>query len=54
MYVFIDNENSYIFNSPVRTGYIRKVSIHLVQKYFPLDCNTDGISWSEEDKKETD
>ena len=43
-YVFIDNANSYFFNSPVCRGYIRKVSVNLVQKYFPHDCSTDSIS----------
>ena len=32
------------FYSPVRRGYIRKVSMHLVQKYFPHDCSTDTLS----------
>ena len=31
-------------------GYIRKVSVHLVQKYFPHDCSTDSISCSEQKK----
>ena len=31
------------FYSPVLRGYIRKVSIHLVQKYFPHDCSTDSL-----------
>ena len=35
------------FNSPARRGYIRKVSVHLVQKYFPHNCITDSISCSE-------
>ena len=33
-----------IFNSPLRRGYIHKVSVHVVQKYFPHDCSTDNIS----------
>ena len=35
------------FYSPICRGYIRKVSVHLVQKYFPHDCSTDSISCSE-------
>ena len=45
---------SHIFYSPVRRGSIRKVSVHLVQKYFPHDCNTDSISCSEQGGKESD
>ena len=43
-----------IFYSPVRRGYIRKVSVHLVQTYFLHDCSTDSISCSERGKKEYD
>ena len=39
--------NYSFFNSPVRKGYIRKVSVHLVQKYFPHDCSTNSLSCSE-------
>ena len=42
------------FHSPVRRGYIRKVSVNLVQKYFLHDCSTDSISCSERVKKESD
>ena len=35
-----------IFNSHVHRGYICKVSVHLVQKYFPYDCSTDSLSCS--------
>ena len=42
------------FYSPVRTGYIRKVSVHLVQKYFSYYFSTDSISCSERGKKEYD
>ena len=41
------------FYYPVRRGYIRKVSVHLVQTYFPYDCSTDSISYSKQ-KKEYD
>ena len=40
-------------NSPVRRGYIRKVIVLLVQKYFPHDFGTDIISCSKQ-KKESD
>ena len=40
-------------NSTVHRGYIHKVSVHLVQKYFPHDCSTDSIYCSEQ-KKESD
>ena len=40
------------FYSPARIGYIRKVSVDLVQKYFLHDCSTDSISCSK--KKESD
>ena len=43
-----------IFYSPVRRGYIRKVSVHLVQNYFPHDFSTDSISCSEQKIKEYD
>ena len=36
-----------IFYSLVRRGYIRKVSVQLVQKYFSRVCSTDSISCSE-------
>ena len=39
-----------IFYSPVRRGYIRKVSVHLVQKYFPHGCSNDSLSCSERKK----
>ena len=39
--------NLVVFNSLVRRGYIRKVSVHFVPKYFPRDCSTDNISCSE-------
>ena len=40
------------FYSPVCRGYICKISVHLVQKYFPHDCSTDIIYCSEQSKKE--
>ena len=43
-----------IFNSPVNRKYIRKVRVHLVQKYFPHDCSTYSISCIEHGKKECD
>ena len=39
-----------IFYSPVHRGYIRKVSVHLVQEYFPHDCSTYSISCREQKK----
>ena len=36
--------------SLVRTGYIRKVSVQSIQKYFLHDCSTDIISCSEQKK----
>ena len=42
------------FNSPVRRGYIHKVNLHLVQKYFPHNCSTDIISFSEQKILESD
>ena len=39
------------FYSPVSRGYIQKVSLHLVQKYFSHDCSTDSLSCSEQIKK---
>ena len=39
------------FYSHVRRGYIRKVSLHLVKKYFSHDCSTDSLSCSEQIKK---
>ena len=39
------------FYSPVRRGYIRKVIVHLVQKYFSHDFSTDSLSCSERRKK---
>ena len=38
-------------NSRERRGYIHKVSVHLVQKYFPHDCSTDRLSCSEQRKR---
>ena len=38
------------FNSPVCREYVRKVSVHLIQKYFPYDCRTDSFSFSERKK----
>ena len=35
-------------------GYIRKASVHLVQKYFPHDFNTDSLSCTEWGKNESD
>ena len=35
------------FYSLVRRGYIRKVSVQLVHKYFSCVCSTDSISCSE-------
>ena len=42
------------FYSPVRRGYIRKVIVHLVQKYFPHYCIPDSISCSKLKIKEYD
>ena len=39
------------FYSLVRRGYIRKVSVQLVPKYFSRDCSTDSISCSERKKR---
>ena len=36
-----------VFYSLVRRGYIRKVNVQLVPKYFSRDCSTDSISCSE-------
>ena len=36
-----------VFYSLVRRGYIRKVSVQLLPKYFSRDCSTDSISCSE-------
>ena len=44
-YLFIMRTRS--FYSLVRRGYIRKVSVQLVPKYFSHDCSTDIISCSE-------
>ena len=41
------------FNSPVRRGYMRKVSVHLVQKCSPHDCSTDSLSCNEQKKEES-
>ena len=41
-----------VFYSLVRRGYIRKVSVQLVPKYFSRDCSTDSISCSERKKLE--
>ena len=38
------------FNSPKCRAYKSKVSVHLVQKYFPHDCSTDSISCSKQKK----
>ena len=43
-----------VFYSSVRRGYISKVSVHLVQKYFPHDCSIDSISCSKRWKRESD
>ena len=43
--------NTRTFYSPVRRRYIHKVSVYLVQKYFPYDCSTDNISCSEQKKE---
>ena len=51
MYVFIDYEISSFIQSPVCRGYISKVSVHFVQKYFPHDFSTDSISCSEREKR---
>ena len=40
-----------VFPSPVRKGYIHKVSVHLVQKYFLHDCSTDSILYSKPKKR---
>ena len=42
------------FYSPVRRGYICKVSVHLVQKYLRHDCSTDSISCSKQGGKGSD
>ena len=42
------------FYSLVRRGYIRKVSVQLVPKYFSRDCSTDSISCSKQKKTEED
>ena len=39
-----------VFYSSVRWGYICKVSVNLVQKYFPHNCSTDSISYREQKK----
>ena len=39
-----------VFYSLVHRGYIRKVSVQLVPKYFSRDCSTDSISCSERTK----
>ena len=41
---------THIFKSPVCRGYIRKFSVHSVQKYFLHDCSTDSISCSKRGK----
>ena len=41
------NIRARIFYSLVRRGYIRKVSVQLVPKYFSRDCSTDSILCSE-------
>ena len=40
-----------VFYSLVRRGYILKVSVQLVSKYFSLDCSTDSISCSKRKKR---
>ena len=40
------------FYSLVRRGYIRKISVQFVPKYFSHDCSTDSISCSEPKKTE--
>ena len=42
------NIRAHSFYSLVRRGYIRKVSVQLVQKYFSRNCSTDSISCSEQ------
>ena len=44
---------SFFFFS-VSRGYIRKVSVHLVQKYFPHYCITDSVFLVANGKKECD
>ena len=39
------------FYSHARRGDIRKVNVHLVQKYFSQDCITDRISCSKREKR---
>ena len=39
-----------VFYSLVRRGYIRKVSVQLVPKYFSRDCSNDSISCSKQKK----
>ena len=41
-----------LFNSLVRRGYIREVSVQLVPKYFSRDCSTDSIACSERKKQD--
>ena len=41
-----------VFYSLVCRGYIRKVSVQLLPKYFSCDCSTDSISCSEWKKTE--
>ena len=43
-----------VFYSHVCRGYIRKVSVHLVQEYFPHDFSTDSLSCSKQGRKESD
>ena len=38
------------FYSPLRRGYIGKVSVYLAHKYFVHDCSTDSISFSRRKK----
>ena len=52
-YLLIMRTWSFFF-SPVRRIYIRKISVHLVQKYFPHDCIFDSIFCIERGKKECD
>ena len=40
-----------VFYFLARRGYIRKVSVQLVPKYFSRDCSTDSISCNEQKKR---
>ena len=52
MYIFIDPSS--FLNSPVYRGYVRKVIVHLVKKYFSPDFSTDSIFCCEFGKKKSD